>query len=193
MKLNRANIIYLFVLIAAASVYRIVDNRMLGFAPQIAMALFGGMAIRNNKTLAFGLPLFSLFISDVMYEILYTQGLSTIRGFYDGQILNYLIMGSVVLIGFLFRKVNVLNVIAGSLAAPVYFFIISNLVVWMGIPYNMYPKTWAGLVECFKQAEPFFRGSLVGTAFFSAIFFGVYYFTNKSQRIQRIAEVPAAA
>lgn len=193
MKLNRANIIYLFVLIAAASIYRAVDNRMPGFAPQIAMALFGGIAIRNNKALAFGLPLFSLFISDVLYEVLYTQGLTTIRGFYEGQILNYLIMGSVVLIGFLFKKANVLNVIAGSLAAPVYFFIVSNFVVWLGIPYNMYPKTIAGLVDCFTQALPFFKGSLVGTAFFSAIFFGIYYFTNKSQRTHRTVEVPAAA
>jgi hypothetical protein len=180
MKPNKATIIYLLVLIAAASLYRAVDNRMWGFAPQIAMALFGGMAIRN-KTWAFALPLFSLFISDVIYQVLHVNGLSSISGFYDGQWVNYLVMGSVTLIGFLFKKVNVLNIIAGSLIAPVYFFLASNFMVWLGVGVVLYERTWAGLVECYTQALPFFKGSVLGTLFFSAIFFGVYYLVNRTK------------
>ena len=191
MKLNRTNIIYLLVLIAAASVYRAFDNRMWGFAPQIAMALFGGMAIRNNKALAFGLPLFSLFISDVLYEVLYTKGLTSLRGFYDGQIVNYVVMASVVLVGFLFSKVNIKNIVLGSLIAPVYFFLLSNFAVWMGIGEVMYEKTWAGLMLCYEQALPFFKGSLLATFFFSAIFFSVYYLLGKTSK--RTTQVPAAA
>lgn len=178
MKPNRNTIIYLVVLIAAASLYRAFDNRMWGFAPQIAMALFGGMAIRN-KAWAFALPLFSLFISDVIYEVLYTKGLTTISGFYDGQWVNYLVLASVVLVGFLFNKVNIRNIIVGSLIAPVYFFIASNFMVWAGIGIVLYPRTWAGLVDCYTQALPFFKGSLLSTLFFSAIFFGVYYLVNR--------------
>ncbi|AXY75060.1 hypothetical protein D3H65_14205 [Paraflavitalea soli] len=191
MKLNRSIVIYLVVLIAAASLYRAFDNRMWGFAPQIAMALFGGMAIRN-KAWAFALPLFSLFISDVIYEVLYTKGLTPIRGFYDGQWGNYLIMGSVTLIGFLFNKVNIKNIVLGSLIAPVYFFLVSNFMVWAGLGVSLYPRTWAGLVECFTQAVPFFKGSVLGTFFFSAIFFGVYYFVNRSAR-HKVQQVPATA
>jgi len=179
MKLNRNTLIYLLVLIAAASIYRVVDNRMLGFAPQIAMALFGGMAIRN-RAWAFALPLFSLFISDVLYEVLYAQGLTTINGFYDGQWVNYLVMGSVTFIGLLFKKVNIPNIIVGSLAAPVYFFIVSNFMVWVGIGIQLYPHTWTALVDCYTQAIPFFKGSLLSTLFFSAIFFGVYYLVNRN-------------
>lgn len=190
MKLNRSTIIYLVVLIAAASVYRAFDNRMWGFAPQIAMALFGGMAIRN-KAWAFALPLFSLFISDVIYEVLYTKGITTIRGFYDGQLVNYLIMASVTLVGFLFKKVNIKNIVLGSLIAPCYFFLVSNFMVWAGVGVDLYPRTWAGLVECYTQALPFFKGSVLSTFFFSAVFFGVYYFVNK--QVKQKAQVPAAA
>ena len=178
MKPNKNTIIYLVVLIAAASLYRAFDNRMWGFAPQIAMALFGGMAIRN-KTWAFALPLFSLFISDVIYEVLYTQGLTTIQGFYDGQWVNYLVLASVVLVGFLFKKVNIVNIIAGALIAPVYFFLASNFMVWLGIGTVLYPRTLAGLSDCYTQALPFFKGSLLSTFFFSAIFFGVYFLMKK--------------
>lgn len=178
MKLNRFTVIYLIVLIAAASVYRAFDNRMWGFAPQIAMALFGGMVIRH-KAWAFGLPLFSLFISDVIYEVLYTKGLTPIRGFYDGQWVNYLIMASVTLVSFLFNKVTIKNIVLGSLIAPIYFFLASNFMVWLGIGVAMYEKTWDGLVQCFTNALPFFKGSLLSTFFFSAIFFGVYYLVNR--------------
>lgn len=191
MKLNRSTIIYLLVMIAAASVYRAFDNRMWGFAPQIAMALFGGMAIRNRGW-AFGLPLISLFISDVIYQVLYTNGLSPISGFYDGQWVNYLIMGSVTFVGILLNKVNIKNIVLGSLIAPVYFFIVSNLMVWLGVGVDIYPVTWAGLVDCFTQALPFFKGSLLSTFFFSAIFFGVYYFINKRKPVaQQQAPVTA--
>lgn len=191
MKLNRSTIIYLVVLIAAASIYRAFDNRMWGFAPQIAMALFGGMAIRN-KAWAFALPLFSLFISDVIYEVLYTKGLTPIRGFYDGQLMNYIVMASVTLVGFLFSKVNIKNIVLGSLIAPVYFFLVSNFMVWLGVGVVFYERSWAGLVECYTQALPFFKGSLLSTFFFSAIFFGVYYFVNRSAK-HKVQQVPVTA
>ncbi len=114
------------------------------------------MAIRN-KAWAFALPLFSLFISDVIYEILYTKGLTPIRGFYDGQLMNYIVMASVTLVGSLFNKVNIKNIVLGSLIAPVYFSLGLNFMVWAGVGVDLYPRTWAGLVECYTQALPFSR------------------------------------
>jgi hypothetical protein len=37
----------------------------------------------------------------------------------------------------------------------------------------MYPKTWAGLTECYTLAVPFFRTSLVADMVFSLAFFSV--------------------
>jgi hypothetical protein len=51
----------------------------MGFAPQIAMALFAG-SISKDKRFAFLFPVLSLFISDLLYQFLYSQGLSTIKG-----------------------------------------------------------------------------------------------------------------
>jgi hypothetical protein len=187
MKLNKSTLIYLVVMIVVAAVCRTFG---LG-APQIAMALFGGMAIQN-KGWAFGLPLISLFISDVIYQLLYVNGLTPISGFYDGQWVNYLIMGSVTLVGLLFRKVNITNILLGTLMAPVYFFIVSNFAVWLGVGVVIYPRTWAGLVHCYSEAIPFFKGSLINTFIFSTIFFGVYYLINKRKPVAQQQAAVAA-
>jgi hypothetical protein len=179
MKLSKPIIIYLFVLIAACSLYRIVDNRPFGFAPQIAMALFGGMVIKN-RLWAFALPIFSMFISDVLYQVLYVYGLSETRGFYEGQLVNYIILASVTFVGFLFRKISVITVIAGSLIGATWFYLVSNIAVWIaGAGYSR-PKTFAGLIQAMEDGLPFYKGSLMATLFFSALFFGVYYLVKKS-------------
>src|SRR6478672_10549542 len=127
MKSNKSLILTMLVLIVMAALYRIVPGRPYGFAPQIAMALFGGAVIKDRKW-AFALPIFSMFLSDLLYQALYNAGISPIYGFYEGQWLNYLLFAVMVLIGFAIRKINVLNVLLASLAAPTVFFLLSNFV-----------------------------------------------------------------
>ena len=79
MKWNKSTVVSFLLLVIAASMYRAWDGRPFGFAPQIAMAIFGGAVIRD-KRLAFILPLLSMILSDVIYEVLYVNGLSTIPG-----------------------------------------------------------------------------------------------------------------
>jgi hypothetical protein len=75
-------------------------------------------------------------------------------------------------IGMLLRKNDNLGRVAGaSLAASVSFFLISNLGSFFFLA--MYPKTWAGLVECYTLAIPFFRSTLVSDMVFSLAFFSV--------------------
>ena len=93
MKLNKSVLLAFGLLIVIASV-----SRVMGFAPQIAMALFGGAVIKDKK-LAFALPLTSMLLSDVLYEILYAYGYAPYGGFYEGQLANYLIIASLTLIG----------------------------------------------------------------------------------------------
>src|SRR6185369_14876247 len=131
MKLNRSMLVAFGLLLLASSLYRVWDNRPWGFAPQIAMAIFAGSVIKDKKW-AFIIPLLSMLISDVIYEILYIRGLLDIRGFYHGQWLNYLLICSLVFIGILIRKPGWLNVLIASLAAPLVYFILSNFLVWAG-------------------------------------------------------------
>ena len=91
MKFNRSTLLSFLLLIVAASLYRVWDGRPFGFAPQIAMAIFGGAVIKD-KRLAFVLPLLSMLLSDLLYQALYVNGLSSIQGYYSGQWVNYLIL-----------------------------------------------------------------------------------------------------
>ena len=183
MKLNRSNLLILFILILACALYRVWDSRPMGFAPQIAMALFAGSVIKD-KRFAFLFPVLSLFISDLLYQFLYAQGLTTIKGFYSGQWQNYLLIASITIIGFFISKNKVGQIFVGSFAGAVYFFLISNFMVWAGGGWDInnqpYPRSISGLMLCFTEALPFFKWSLLSTLIFNGIFFGTYYLLGKS-------------
>jgi uncharacterized membrane protein YhhN len=71
----------LIILTVISSIYRVIPDRPMGFAPQIAMALFGGSLFVNNKRWAFFLPLMSMFLSDCVYQIMYLNNMTQISGF----------------------------------------------------------------------------------------------------------------
>jgi len=183
MKITKQVVVSFILLVIIASLYRIMPGRPYGFAPQMAMAIFGGAVIKDKK-LAFLLPLLSMFISDALYEILYRNGVGNMRGFYEGQVTNYILFASMTIFGFLIRKINVAKVILASLAAPTAFFLLSNFFVWLSSsPDAGYarPKTFNGLLMCFNDGLPFYRWSVASTLIFSAILFGGYYlFTRNS-------------
>ena len=183
MKLNKSNLLVLFILILACALYRVWDSRPMGFAPQIAMALFAG-SVSKDKRFAFLFPVLSLFISDLLYQFLYSQGLSTIKGFYSGQWQNYLLIASITVIGFFINKNRISQIFIGSLAGAIYFFLISNLLVWIGGGWDInnqpYPRSFSGLMLCYTEAMPFFKWSVLSTLLFNGIFFGSFYLLGKS-------------
>ncbi|HVY76374.1 MAG TPA: DUF6580 family putative transport protein [Puia sp.] len=168
-------------LVVVAALYRIIPGRPYGFAPQWAMAVFAGAVIRNKKW-ALIMPVLSMFISDLLYQLLYMGGLTDMQGFYQGQWQNYLLFTLLVFVGFAIRKYNVTNIIAASLAAPTIYFLLSNFIVWFGVDgtrgYGR-PKTFNGLMMCYSDGLPFYRNSLIATLVFSAILFGSYYVINR--------------
>jgi len=183
MKLNRSNLLILFILILACALYRVWDSRPMGFAPQIAMALFAG-SVSKDKRFAFLFPILSLFISDLIYQLLYIQGLTTIKGFYSGQWQNYLLIASITIIGFFINKKKIGQIFIGSLAGAVYFFLISNFMVWIGGGWDInnqpYPRSFSGLMLCYSEALPFFKWSVLSTLIFNGVFFGSFYLLGKS-------------
>ena len=174
MKLNKSLLLAFGLLVLSASLYRAWPDRPYGFAPQMAMALFGGAVIKDKRW-AFILPLLSMLLSDLLYQGLYMNGLTTIKGFYTGQWLNYLLIAGITLFGFLLKKINFLRVTAFSLTGSILFFLTSNFVVWLGGGGYNRPKTFDGLMMCFADGLPFYGNSVAGTLFFSALFFGGYY------------------
>jgi hypothetical protein len=83
-------------------------------------------------------------------------------------------------VGFLVKKINVLNVLLASIAAPTAYFIISNFTVWIGGGGLERPKTFAGLMMCYSDGLPFYQNSLYATVFFSLVLFGGYYLAQRS-------------
>lgn len=178
MKTNKHVITALILMVLSTALYRVLPNRPLGFAPQIAVALFAGSLFVSNKKYAFLLPLISMLISDGIYQLLYINGLSEIAGFYGGQWLNYLLIISLTCFGFLIKKNNILAIVGSSIAAPTVFFILSNGLVWLGGGGWGHPKTMAGLLACYADGLPFYPNSMYATLLFSSILFGTYAFIN---------------
>jgi hypothetical protein len=176
MKQNKSALLALGLLILTASLYRAWPDRPFGFAPQWALAVFGGAVIKD-KRLAFIFPLLSMFISDTLYQLLFQNGASQIWGFYEGQLSNYILFGSLTVFGLMIRKISWIKIMAASLAAPSAYFLISNLLVWMsGAGYQR-----ATLIEAYADGVPFYQMSLLATPVFSLVLFGTYFLvTNKS-------------
>lgn len=170
MKMNRSAWIAFGILILAASLYRAMPGRPFGFAPQWAMAVFGGAVIKDKRW-AFILPILSIFISDTVYQLLYQTGATPIWGFYKGQISNYILFSALVVFGLMIRKITWIKIFAASLAAPSAYFLISNYLVWInGAGYQR-----VTLLETYADGVPFYQMSLVATVIFSTVLFGVYF------------------
>jgi hypothetical protein len=151
MKNSKQLAISFLILIVAASLYRVMPGRPYGFAPMIAMAIFGGAVIKDKK-FAFLFPLLAMFISDGFYQLLYINGVGNIPGFYEGQLINYILFGGLTVFGFFIKNFNIKKIAIASFAAPTVYFLISNFLVWASaspMAGLSRPKTFAGLMMCY--------------------------------------------
>ena len=188
MKLDKSLVWTFLIMVGVAALYRVIPNRPPGFAPQMALALFGGAVIRDKKW-AFALPLFSLFISDVIYQLLFVTGLTDIQGLYAYQVPIYLCFMAVTVFGFLLKKISFLNVTIFGTIGSVLFFLLSNFLVWVGGFGFARPKTFDGLMLCYSDALLFYRdyglipgftgNLLLGDLFFTGLVFGGFYLLKK--------------
>jgi hypothetical protein len=174
MKLNKEIVIALIIMIATSALYRVLPGRPYGFAPQIAIALFSGSLFVKNKQYAFLLPLVSMFLSDLLYQILYVNQLSPIQGFYDGQWQNYLLIAATAVFGFGLQTNKLSKFVGNFIAAPTVYFLVSNFMVWASFGGYQRPLTFAGLMQAMVDGLPFYGYSVAGTLVFGAVLFGGY-------------------
>lgn len=191
MKLSRNTIITFALLILVASLYRLIPVRPAGFAPQMALALFGGAMISDKKW-AISLPILSLFISDLLYQGLYTFGVTETPGIYEGQLTIYACFLVITLFSFLMKKVNFTNIALFSVSGSMIFFLLTNFFVWVAGAGFGRPKTMEGLMMCYGDAIAYYRdGGLIhgfagnfilGDLVWTAVLFGGYFFAQRSLR-----------
>jgi hypothetical protein len=144
-----------------------------GFSPVIAIALFSGF-ISREKNMSFLLPLLALLISDVVIHILYTQDMFAYAGFYSGQWKQYLVLLACTFIGWMLQGRSYGSLLAGTIAAPSLFFLVSNFLVWLSVSEVVYARSFAGLMNSYTAGLPFYRNSLIATLVFLPLILVVY-------------------
>lgn len=169
-------------------VYRVMPYRPDNFNPLLALTIFGGFIFANNKKWAFAIPLVTMLISDTIYQLMYVNGLGTVKGFYGWwQVANYVSLITMAFIGFKINTASVKQIGFAGLVASLVFFVLSNFFVWAeGMGYQ-HSYSFNGLMQCFTDGVPFFRASLTGTLLFSAILFGSYSIIYKTSTEKKIA------
>jgi len=169
-KSSLSEILLIAALILLAGLGRLVSNelQLWNFTAIGASALFGGVVIKD-KRLAYILPLATLFLTDLFFELF-----TNINGFYGAQM--FFVYGAfllITLIGSQIKKVNALTILLASIGTGILFFLISNAGVWMLS--GMYPRTFSGLMACYAAAIPFFRNDMFGNFFLNTIMGSVFY------------------
>lgn len=135
------------------------------FTPTLAIALFGGVAL--PPSLALWVPLLLMMTSDL------------ILGLHPLFWLVWSCFFLVSLAGSRIReRAGLVSIGLTTLTASILFFVLTNLGVFLFE--NMYPKTGAGLMECFTMALPFFRNSVLGDIFYTFILFGLFAFAKRT-------------
>ncbi len=158
----------LVALIVLAALTRVLPHPP-NFSPITAIALFGG-AYFANRSWALLMPLIGLFVSDL---VLAGVNGGLYASWFSGAGI-WVVYGCIVLttvMGFGMRgKVSGGSVLGYSLAGSILFFLVTNFSVFAFDA--MYPKTVAGLAAAYVAGIPFFKWSVLGTLFYSAVLFG---------------------
>ena len=81
------------------------------------------------------------------------------------------------------------GMVAASLVMSTMFFLLTNLAVWMFLPW--YETTLSGLIHCFTAAVPFYRYTLIGDLTFTLAVFSAYQLVSVFVASKRSARVLA--
>ncbi|MFM8558948.1 MAG: DUF6580 family putative transport protein [bacterium] len=149
-----------FALIVLAAASRLLPHPP-NVAPVAAIGLFAGAY--SSRRAGWLVPFAALLASDA------------VLGFYHpvGMLWNYLAFAACLLLGsgWLARRRTALRLGGAVITSALAFFVLSNFGMWAS---GYYPRTWAGLVECYVAALPFLRNTLLSDARYSAALFGGY-------------------
>ncbi|MEX0639250.1 MAG: DUF6580 family putative transport protein, partial [Balneolaceae bacterium] len=147
-------------LILLAALSRLLPHPY-NFTPLGAVALFGA-AFFTDKKWAILVPLFAMWISDLMLNNVFYSAFHS--GFTFATMNMAWVYGSLILIailGFkLLKKVTLPRVVGGALSASVIFFLVTNFGVW--ISGSIYPISLQGLIPCYTAPIPFFHYTVAG-------------------------------
>ena len=126
------------------------------FTPILAVAIFVPL-IMQNKLVAIPVTLGAMLIGDLYW------------GFHSFMFWTY---GAVILATQLKNR----NVFGNAVLASIIFFLVTNFSVWLS---GYYGLTLAGLWTCYVMAIPFFGNTLLGTLFYTSVFWLIHLLASK--------------
>jgi len=178
MKINKRTLFFFFVLIAVTTLVKVIcapNINLSGFSAGIAVALFAGFTEKDARKVIL-LPLLTLFISDMLIQVLYITNIFPFAGFYENQWINYVLIICLSFIGMLLRRGGLVGILSSGIIAPALFFLISNYIVWTTQAQLLgYTNDFSGLMDCYRAGLPFYRNSVISTLVFLPSFIGLYH------------------
>jgi len=170
--------VVVLILIAAAS--RLLPHPP-NFAPVAAIGLFAGATL--GRRTAWLVPFAALLLSDL------------VLGFYHPVTMfwNYAGFGACLLLGsgLLASSRTIARLGAATLTSSLAFFALSNFGMWAS---GYYPRTGAGLLECYTAALPFLRNTVVSDVVYTGALFGsLWAFAQLRARRAATSETRAGA
>jgi hypothetical protein len=160
------------------------------FAPLTATGLFCGAYM--HRRLSLPLTLAMLFVSD--YALLYVNPfgpveLTTVYAPWNvwygvTQVFVYASFGISALAGYWLReRRTVPGVAVVTLFCSLQFFLITNGAVWVA---GAYDRDISGLYQAWVAGIPFFKGTLAGDLFYTAVFFAAYEMLLAMRRVRSL-------
>lgn len=157
-KLSLETYLAIIAVICIAVVLRLLPHSP-NVAPIAALALFSGAMIPDRK--GFIIPIVALLISDLFL------GFHATMPFVYGSFLAIALMGTM-----LKKDSSLVKTGATSIIGSILFFLVTNFGVWATS--SMYERSFSGLMRSYQMGIPFFRNTLLGDLFYTALFFFAY-------------------
>lgn len=175
-KTFRLTLTYTLVLAGLVALYKVVPRWLnlsevaWNLVPIGALALFVGSRLRTSY--AYLVPLAAMLVADLaiipaMASLGYASMDVSTPFTYVGFVV-YVLIGR--LIGE--KDLSPVKIAGAALWGSAVFFLISNFGSWVAS--TIYPRSLAGVIECYAAGVPFYRNTLLSDLVFPALFFGLH-------------------
>ena len=134
-------------LILFLSLFRLIPHPV-NFTPILAAGIFSGFYFRNFFLSSF-IVIFAMFIGDLYL------------GLHSTMIFIYISLIITVLLGLFIKKFKSKEILLTGLLGSISFFLITNFGAWINL--QIYEKSFAGLLQSYVLAIPFFQNTLMTT------------------------------
>jgi hypothetical protein len=173
-------------LIVIAALWRLLavhNPALANFAPIMALTFCGGVFVRDRRLWA--IPFLALTLSDLYLDYHYASVFGE-TWTWPSTLIRLACFAAALPLGRLVAaRRNLLTLFAGSLAASLIFYFVTNTDAWVRDPH--YVKTAAGWWQAMTVGRPefpptlfFFRNTLVSDLLFTGVFAGVVAWSTRA-------------